>query len=241
MQFQRFASKGFVSLAVFVLLLSVLNGCGPAGSRSGSLVTPAAVGQLSSTPTTQATTAPSSTATPPPPTATTVAMATPPPPTATTAAASATKLAPTATKPPATKPSATTVPTMWKTFTSAKHHYIISFYPPVGPSTFKRPAEWAPDPENVNLRPASASLPAAQIYALKGAPPILGFENCKKNLLFKACRHAAWPCPRVRYLPRSCSSFKRLSHITMSRRNTKCRSSSASLTISLGVSSLYRD
>lgn len=195
MQFQRFASKGFVSLAVFVLLLSVLNGCGPAGSRSGSLVTPAAVGQLSSTPTTQATTAPSSTATPPPPTATTVAMATPPPPTATTAAATATKLAPTATKPPATKPSATTVPTTWKTFTSAKHHYVVS-YPASWTINIQTPGGVGADPENVNLRPASASLPAVQIYALKGAPPILGFENCKKNLLFRGVQACSMALPK---------------------------------------------
>ena len=80
-------------------------------------------------------------------------------------------------------PGATLVPSAWKTYTSTKHHYVVSY-----------PANWTinvqtsgpgHDPEYVDLRASATSLPAVQIYALKDAPPITGFENCNKNLQLK--------------------------------------------------------
>ena len=196
MQTQQFTLNSLVSLVVMVLLLFAVSGCGPAGSRNSSAETPTALGQVSPTATAQATTAPSSTATLPAPTVTTAAAtATPPAPTA-TPAATATRVAATATKPPAIKPTATKVPaTTWKTFESAKHHYVVS-YPANWTINVQTPGGAGADPENVNLRPASASLPAVQIYALKGAPPILGFENCKKNLLFRGVPACSMALPK---------------------------------------------
>ena len=69
------------------------------------------------------------------------------------------------------------------TFTSAKHHYVVNY-----------PADWTinvrtsgpgRDPEYVDLRAPATSLPLVQIYALKDVPPIAGFENCSKNLIFR--------------------------------------------------------
>lgn len=69
------------------------------------------------------------------------------------------------------------------TFTSVKHHYVVNY-----------PADWtinvqtsAPgrDPEYVYLRPPATGLPQVQILASKDAPPIAGFENCNKNLIFR--------------------------------------------------------
>jgi hypothetical protein len=191
MQSLRFASKSLVSLAVYVLLFSALSGCGLAGSRSSSVDTPAAVGQVSLTASAQAAAAPLSTATLHAPTATMAATANLPVPTATMAAATITLVAPCSTKPPATKVPATT----WKTFTSAKHHYVVS-YPANWTMSIQTPGGVGADPENVNLRPASATLPAVQIYALKGAPPILGFENCKKNLLFRGVQACSMTLPK---------------------------------------------
>ena len=74
-------------------------------------------------------------------------------------------------------------PGQWKTFTSTKHHYVVSY-----------PANWAidvqtsgpgRDPEYVLLRPAPTGLPIVRLYALKDAPPILGYENCDRNLQFR--------------------------------------------------------
>jgi hypothetical protein len=191
MTFQQFAAKRLVSLAVMVLLLFAVGGCGPAGPRSSSVETPTAVGQVSPTATAQATTAPTSTATLRAPTVTTAA-ATPTLPALTAApTVTATKVAATATKPLATQtPSAA-----WKTFKSTKHHYVFS-YPASWTIDIQTPGGAGADPENVNLRPASASLPAVQIYALKGAPPILGFENCKKNLLFRGLEACSMTLPK---------------------------------------------
>lgn len=183
MQSQRFTSTSCVSLAVMVWLLFAVSGCGPAGSPSSGVETPTAIGQVSPTAIAQAMTAPSSSATLPAPTVTTAAAtATLPAPTAT--ASTATKVAPTATKPPATK-----------TFTSSKHHYVVS-YPANWTINVQAPGGAGTDPENVNLRPESANLPAVQIYALKGAPLIVGFENCKKNLLFRGVQACSLTLPK---------------------------------------------
>lgn len=73
--------------------------------------------------------------------------------------------------------------TAWKSWTSAKHHYVVKY-----------PADWTidvqtsgpgHDPENVSLRPPVGGLPQVQLLALKDAPPITGFENCDKNLQFR--------------------------------------------------------
>ena len=77
----------------------------------------------------------------------------------------------------------TAMPPAWKTYTSSKHHYVVSY-----------PANWTldvqtsgpgRDPEYVLLRPAPTGLPIVRLYALKDAPPILGYENCDRNLQFR--------------------------------------------------------
>ena len=52
------------------------------------------------------------------------------------------------------------------------------------------------DPEYVYLRPAATGLPMIEIYALKGAPPITGFENCDKNLDFRDTLACSISLPR---------------------------------------------
>lgn len=72
--------------------------------------------------------------------------------------------------------------TPW-TFTSTKHHYVVNY-----PATWTinvRTSGPGRDPEYVDLRASATSLPAVQIYALKDVPPIAGFENCNKNLIFR--------------------------------------------------------
>ncbi len=80
------------------------------------------------------------------------------------------------------------------TFTSAKHHYVVNY-----------PADWtinvqtsAPgrDPEYVYLRPSGANLPMVEILALKDTPPITGFENCNKNLIFKGVSACSISLPK---------------------------------------------
>lgn len=80
------------------------------------------------------------------------------------------------------------------TFTSAKHHYVVNY-----------PADWtinvqtsAPgrDPEYVYLRPAGANLPMVEILALKDTPPITGFENCNKNLIFRGLNACSISLPK---------------------------------------------
>jgi len=85
----------------------------------------------------------------------------------------------------------------WKTFTSAQYHYVVNY-----------PASWTIDvqtsgpvatggkPEYVYLRPAATSLPMIEIYALEGAPPITGFENCDKNLVFRGTLACSISLPR---------------------------------------------
>jgi LysM repeat protein len=74
-------------------------------------------------------------------------------------------------------------PGQWKTYTSTKHHYVVN-YPANWTISVQTPG-YGGDPEYVYLRPAATSLPVIEVYALKGAPPITGFENCNKNLIFK--------------------------------------------------------
>lgn len=74
----------------------------------------------------------------------------------------------------------------YRSYESDKYSYTISY-----------PADWkiqvqtagpsAPgeDRENVFLTSPGGGLPQVQILALKGAPPITGFENCAKNVQFK--------------------------------------------------------
>ena len=85
----------------------------------------------------------------------------------------------------------------WKTFTSTRYHYVVNY-----------PASWTIDvqapgpaaasdkPEYVYLRPAATSLPMIEIYALKGAPPVTGFENCDKNLVFRGTLACSISLPR---------------------------------------------
>ena len=79
------------------------------------------------------------------------------------------------------------------TFTSVKHHYVVNY-----------PADWTinvqtsgpgRDPEYVYLRPA-ASMPMVQILALKDTPPITGFENCSRNLLFRGIMACSISLPK---------------------------------------------
>lgn len=69
------------------------------------------------------------------------------------------------------------------TFTSTKHHYVVNY-----------PADWiinvqatgpGRDPEYLSLHPSASNMPTVLIYALKDVPPIAGFENCNKNLIFR--------------------------------------------------------
>ncbi len=86
-------------------------------------------------------------------------------------------------------PKPSTVPASagaYKSYKSDKYAYMIRY-----------PADWkiqvqtagpsAPgeDRENVFLTSPGGGLPQVQILALKGAPPITGFENCAKNLQFR--------------------------------------------------------
>lgn len=71
-------------------------------------------------------------------------------------------------------------PSQWKTYTSYKHGYLVS-YPGDWTISVQTPG-YAGDPENVSIRPVATTLPAVQILALKGAPPITGYENCTKNM-----------------------------------------------------------
>ena len=77
-------------------------------------------------------------------------------------------------------------PGQWKTFTSTRYHYAVN-YPSNWRIEIQAPRATGPgaNPEYVYLRPAATSLPMIEVYALKGAPPITGFENCYKNLVFK--------------------------------------------------------
>jgi len=77
-------------------------------------------------------------------------------------------------------------PGQWKTFTSTRYHYAVN-YPSNWRIDIQAPRATGPgaNPEYVYLRPAATSLPMIEVYALKGAPPITGFENCDKNLVFK--------------------------------------------------------
>lgn len=85
---------------------------------------------------------------------------------------------------PATRASAPQA--SWKTFASTKHHYAVN-YPgswTVDVQTFTPPGPGR-DPEGVYLRPPNAMWATVQVYALKGAPPVKGYENCTQNLTWK--------------------------------------------------------
>jgi hypothetical protein len=82
----------------------------------------------------------------------------------------------------------------WKTYTSDRYQYSVKY-----------PADWTMnvqtpglgyDPEFVDLRPSAIGLPAVQIYALKGEPPITGFENCVKNLVFRGTQACSISLPK---------------------------------------------
>jgi len=83
--------------------------------------------------------------------------------------------------------------TTWKTYRSFTYNYRVNY-----------PASWTAQ-VNTSIRPASGTLPEyvsfdsgpngalpnITFYALTGAPPIAGYENCSSNLVFKglaACR-----------------------------------------------------
>lgn len=85
----------------------------------------------------------------------------------------------------------------WKTFTSAQYHYAVN-YPASWTIAVQAsgPAAGGGIPEYVYLRPATASLPMIGIYALKGAPPFTGFENCDKNLVFRGTLACSISLPR---------------------------------------------
>lgn len=85
-------------------------------------------------------------------------------------------------------------PAQWKTFTSSRYHYVFNY-----------PAEWTinvqttgagRDPEYVSLHPAATNLPTVSIYAQRDAPPIAGFENCTKNLIFRGVAACSISLPR---------------------------------------------
>ncbi len=80
------------------------------------------------------------------------------------------------------------------TFTSVKHHYVVN-YPADWNINVQTPAQQR-DPEYVFLRPAAAGLPMVSIYAMKDGPPILGFENCSKNLIFRGVGACSISLPR---------------------------------------------
>ena len=80
------------------------------------------------------------------------------------------------------------------TFTSAKHHYVVNY-----PANWTINVQTSPlghDPEYVYLRPSATSLPMVEILAQKDAPPITGFENCSKNLIFRGLGACSISLPR---------------------------------------------
>jgi hypothetical protein len=95
--------------------------------------------------------------------------------------------------PGAATPTAMPPPT-WKTYTSSKYHYVVN-YPANWTIDVQTPG-YSGDPENVYLRPAPTGLPTAEILALKGAPPIKGFENCDKNLQIKGVLACSLSLPK---------------------------------------------
>jgi hypothetical protein len=170
--------KILISLAAFVLLVSALPGCMPVATRVSNpdRLTPTV--QDNAPATARPSPLPSISATLPAPTVVarpTTAVA----PTASLATAAATSM------PPAG----------WKAFTSAKHHYVVNY-----------PADWSidvqtggggRDPEYVYLRSPGAGLPQVQILALKDVPPIVGFENCDKNLQFRGVPACSISLPKA--------------------------------------------
>lgn len=86
-------------------------------------------------------------------------------------------------------------PVVWNTWGGSKHHYEVDF-----PATWSinvqsfQPQGPGRDPEAVYLRPPYAQWAMVQIHALKGAPPIKGYENCVKNMTF----HGVPACSIVR-------------------------------------------
>jgi hypothetical protein len=74
----------------------------------------------------------------------------------------------------------TPMPPAWKTYTSTKHHYVVN-YPANWTINVQTPG-YSGEPEYVYLRRAPVGLPTVELLALKGAPPITGYENCNKNL-----------------------------------------------------------
>jgi len=85
----------------------------------------------------------------------------------------------------------------WKTFRSTRYHYVVN-YPASWTIAVQAPgpAAGGGKPEYVYLRPATTSLPMIEIYALKGAPPITGFEDCDKNLVFRGTLACSISLPR---------------------------------------------
>ncbi len=84
-----------------------------------------------------------------------------------------------------------------KTFASTKHHYTVS-YPSNWTIDVQGGAAGGPgrDPENVFFHPPAGNLPLVTIYALKGTPPITGFENCNKNLIFRGLSACSLSFPK---------------------------------------------
>ena len=68
----------------------------------------------------------------------------------------------------------------WKTFTSTRYHYVVN-YPANWTINVQTPG-YGGDPEYVYLRPAATSLPMVEIYALKGAPPITGYQEWSTSI-----------------------------------------------------------
>lgn len=74
----------------------------------------------------------------------------------------------------------------YRSYQSAKYSYTTSY-----PANWKievqtaGPSAPGEDRENVFLTSPGGGLPQVQILALKGAPPITGFEKCAKNLQFR--------------------------------------------------------
>lgn len=83
----------------------------------------------------------------------------------------------------------------WRTFTSIKHHYVVN-YPAAWIINVQNP-ESGRDPEYLYLSPSGTGLPHVQILALKDQPPITGFENCNRNMVFRGVPACSLSLPKA--------------------------------------------
>ncbi len=101
-------------------------------------------------------------------------------------------------------------PADWKTYISSQHSYTINY-----------PASWTisvqnlaspsgkQNTEGVYLGPPQAMWAPVQIYVLKGAPPIAGYDQCDKNLIFRGLPACSISLPDAGPVPQKLLIFQK--------------------------------